>query len=275
MAVQFHAVPMTARCVAAVVGGCAALLFSSTAAAAAPAAAPAPASAAPVWYGSAPLLKLLAGTYDADCTQEQVKVADSKRPGGSIRIAEDGTFSSGKMKGVLRDDVSLLRSLAPDGALKLQVNASDNDVHLAIAGSEQGNIYIAVIDDQLAVQCTVPVPKPLQAPTLFSLYGHVLDVEMELSCVTNGSKKKKYPITYRVQQGVLRVFDQEYDLKQGNTEMIMLHMGEYGSKKFTYNARTREDHNVDIVVAEGKFAGVKVTRNDGKFYMCLAPGQTP
>ena len=274
MAVQFQVVPMTARCVAAVAGGCAALLFSSTALATAPAAAPV-APAVPVWYGSAPLLKLLAGTYDADCTQQKLKVPDSKRPGGSIRISEDGTFSSGKMTGVVRDDVSLLRGRAPDGTLKLQVNASDNDVYLSIAGSDQGNIYIAVIDDQQSVQCTVPVPEQLEAPTLFSLYGHVLDVEVQLSCVTNGSKKKKYPITYRVQQGVLRVFDQEYDLKQGNTEMIMLHMGEYGSKKFTYNARTREDHNVDIVVAEGQFAGFKVTRNDGKFYMCLAPGQTP
>ncbi|NHZ34594.1 hypothetical protein [Massilia rubra] len=268
MAVQFNVVPMTTRCVAAVVGGCAALLFSSTAVAAA-------APAAPVWYGSAPLLKLLAGTYSVDCAQEKVKEPNSKRPGGSIRIAEDGTFSSGKMKGVVRDDVSLLRSIAADGALKIEINANDNDVYLSIAGSENGNIYIAVIDDQQAVQCTVPVPKPLQAPTLFSLYGHVLDVEAKLTCVTNGDKKKKLPFTYRVQQGVLRVFDQSYDLNKGNTEMIMFHMGEYGSKKFTYNARTREDHSVDIVVAEGKFAGLKVTRSDGKFHMCLAPGQTP
>ncbi|MFP5390870.1 MAG: hypothetical protein ACLGI6_04880 [Gammaproteobacteria bacterium] len=209
-----------------------------------------------------PFLGNMSGTYDSEC----VHISSGKKA-GPIVVSSDGRFAANGIEGNVKAGVlNLVREAGANGKVSLFVGAREDDRFLVVTGKENGTTVIRVAQGIDGTECRFqPERSGFASSNLYSSFKRIFDVKGDIECAPISGPRKLRTLHYKIENGIVQVFDQVYDLKTSTLERI-LYLPDSGI--FTYHATAKNGGSLDLGFTESVVDRVMATRPDGKGSNC-------
>ena len=210
-----------------------------------------------------PIIDKFAGTYERACTSSE----DATPNKAKIVISPDGKITSGATRADLKK-LNFVMSLetGAEGTASWAFSALQDDFALRVTSDQTNMGVVRVSKGFSGTACPITLKgEKINSPKLFSIFSKLIDIQGKIICTVISDPQKRRTLDYRIDKGILTVFDEIYDLKNMKAELVSTDIESGG---FMYKAVADDGRSVSISNRHGRLEGVYALKKNGDGFNC-------